>query len=118
MPAEAPAAKARVGKPERVDRRLQRPSLGLDRIERRVARIVRGPMARQIDGDEPEARPERAVELLGKRSRGRGVAVQKNDRGPPPGGLVDRDGAVRRVYFCAFPLTNPSEDTRRLARTR
>ncbi len=96
MAPEAPTDQPRVREVQRLDRRAQRPRLGFERIEGRVARVVRGAVTGQIDRDQPEALAERSVELLGKGARGRRIAVDEHRRRPPPRQLVRRDATVRR----------------------
>jgi len=84
----------RVGQALSVDGRPERLRLRLDPEEGRVGCVVRGAVAGQIEGDQPEASAERTVELFCKSPRGGGIAVQEHGRRSLPRRLVRRDPSV------------------------
>ena len=97
MTAEAPPDENGAAELKCVHDRPDGAGVAGQRIGARVSRVVRGPVARQIDRDKPKPLPQRPVKLMGKDPRRRRIAVDKHRRRPFAPGLAKRDRAVRRV---------------------
>ncbi len=61
--AQTPADETRLVKAERVNNRPNRASMAGKGISARILRVIRLAMARKIDRDQPEALPQRSIEL-------------------------------------------------------
>ena len=108
MTAEAPADENRAAELKRVHDRPDGAGVAGQRIGAPVSRVVRGPVARQIDRDKPKPLPQRPVKLAGKDPRRRRIAVNEHRRRPFAPRLAKRDCAVRRIDPQCFHELSPS----------